>query len=585
MARDLFKVIVTHYYLPDGQRCRKGTPGAIAKRVNSKKWYGRIPGTRNPVPLSANKEAARIMLGEKTKRAALRDAGATDPFESHRKRPLSDHVADFRRELEGRGNSDRYPEETIRRLQRLIGGCRFKLIADISPSRVVDWLADLRQKVHPRAILPDAVESFTLNEAASLLGRKPVSVRAAVYRHRLPAKGNARRLPRATVVALQDLAAKGASARTSNKHLADLKAFCRWLVKDRRTADNPVLHLEPVNEDVDRRHDRRELDTSELRRLLGAARNSERVFRGLDGWDRFHLYATACGTGFRAAALASLTPESFDLDSNSPTVTLAARFAKNRKTKVQPLPADVAELLRAYLQDKPANGPVWSGTWASDRRGAQMLRLDLDAAAIPYVIEGTDGPLFADFHSLRHSYITLAGRAGIDLRTLQELAGHSTPVLTARYSHRKLYDLAGAVEKLPSILPTTLAQVETLSATGTEGAICLRTVCANNDTSGDSPGLAGNLASARPNNDTGRNPLQRQQVAAGSDSSSPAETSILGGIRTRDLRLERPAATPQAPRGHRSVLPTTDRCAGRQQGSRQRHRAAPVGEPDHFTAL
>jgi hypothetical protein len=101
-----------------------------------------------------------------------------------------------------------------------------------------------------------------------------------------------------------------------------------------------------------------------------------------------------------------------------------------------------------------------------------MLRIDLEAAGIPYAVEGPDGPLYADFHSLRHSYLTLGGRAGIDLRTLQELAGHSTPALTARYSHRRLYDLAGAVEKLPSFLPgpadTTAAQA--LRPTGTGGA-------------------------------------------------------------------------------------------------------------------
>jgi integrase len=132
---------------------------------------------------------------------------------------------------------------------------------------------------------------------------------------------------------------------------------------------------------------------------------------------------------------------------------MAARHAKNKKTKVQPLPPDVAELLRDYLVGKPAGQPIWGGTWARDHRGAEMLRGDLDAAGIPYIVEGPDGPLHADFHSLRHSYLTLGGRAGIDLRTLQELAGHSTPALTARYSHRRLHDLAGAVEKLPNFLP------------------------------------------------------------------------------------------------------------------------------------
>src|SRR5262249_33077177 len=156
------------------------------------------------------------------------------------------------------------------------------------------------------------------------------------------------------------------------------------------------------------------------------------------GPDRFALYAAACGTGFRASALASLTPGSFDLESDPPTVTLAARKNKSRKVKVQPLPADVAELLRAYLAGKPAGRPVGEGTgpWARDGRGAESLRPDLEAAGIPYAIAGPDGPLFADFHALRHTSLTLGGRAGIDLRTLQELAGHSTPTLTARYSHR-----------------------------------------------------------------------------------------------------------------------------------------------------
>jgi integrase/recombinase XerC len=149
-----------------------------------------------------------------------------------------------------------------------------------------------------------------------------------------------------------------------------------------------------------------------------------------------------------------------------PNVTLPARHAKNKKTKVQPLPPDIAELLRDYLVGKPDGQPIWGGTWARDRRGAEMLRGDLVAAGIPYIVEGPDGPLYADFHSLRHSYLTLGGRAGIELRTLQELAGHSTPVLTARYSHRRLHDLAGAIEKLPNFLPSATTPLLT---TGTAG--------------------------------------------------------------------------------------------------------------------
>jgi len=296
---------------------------------------------------------------------------------------------------------------------------------------------------------------------------------------------------------------------------------------------------------VDRRHDRRELEVEELRRVLDAARTSAQVFRGLTGPDRYHLYATACGTGFRASALASLTPESFELDADVPVVTLPARHAKNRRTKVQPLPADLVELLRVYLADKPAGRPIWGGTWARDRKGAEMLRIDLEVAGVPYAVEGPDGPLFADFHSLRHTYLTLGGRAGIDLRTLQELAGHSTPTLTARYSHRRLHDLAGAVEKLPSMLPTG-PTAEAAKATGTDGKAELSTsqvssVCTGfvqtNDTARVSLRLADTDGESRGRNTTGRNSQVSQGVEAGCNPVRAVDRRAGDGARTHDSHV------------------------------------------------
>jgi integrase len=54
------------------------------------------------------------------------------------------------------------------------------------------------------------------------------------------------------------------------------------------------------------------------------------------------------------------------------------------------------------------------------------LQADLAAAGIPY--ETDEG--FADFHSMRHLFITGLCRAGVRVSTAQALARHSTPVLT-----------------------------------------------------------------------------------------------------------------------------------------------------------
>lgn len=43
------------------------------------------------------------------------------------------------------------------------------------------------------------------------------------------------------------------------------------------------------------------------------------------------LYRVASGTGFRANELRSITPESFDLDADPPTITLAAASRKRHR--------------------------------------------------------------------------------------------------------------------------------------------------------------------------------------------------------------------------------------------------------------
>ncbi len=160
------------------------------------------------------------------------------------------------------------------------------------------------------------------------------------------------------------------------------------------------------------------------------------------------IYHTACGTGFRAGELSRLTPESFDLDAVLPVVRLPARGTKNKKVAVQPLPAGLAAELRPYIAGRAPGKPVWPGCWRY--RAADMLKVDLAAAGIPYEVQGPDGPLYADFHALRHTYVTLLERAGASVKTAQALGRHSDPRLTMnRYAHADQAALAAAVDRLP----------------------------------------------------------------------------------------------------------------------------------------
>jgi integrase len=439
-------------------------------RVVSPTWYGRVKGV--VVPLCTNKAAAEVMLADKIREAERGVAGMVDPHDKHNKAPLAEHLDAWRDDLLAKGTTRGQVDLVVSRARRVVEGCGFaklpELVAADSATAVQAFLAEMRRP----AIAPDLPRGkteWTKAELALALGVQPCTVNALVRRHRLDAMGNgkARRYPLPTVLALLEQSSQGNSIQTSNHYLAAIKQFCRWLVRNGRTAKNPFADLSGGNVRLDRRHDRQTLSAGQLRSLLEKTRDSDRLFRGLAGRDRMALYATACGIGFRRNELASLTPEHFDLG-DSPTVTISARKAKNRTRETLPLASALADLLRAYLEGKPAGLPLWPGTWV--QRAAEMLRLDLEPAGIPYVVPGPDGPLYADLHSLRHSFVALLDQAGVSLKQAMQLARHSDPKLTmARYGKARLSDLAGAVDRLPDLTtPANRTMPVILRATGTD---------------------------------------------------------------------------------------------------------------------
>jgi integrase len=442
-------------------------------RLLSRKWYGEYTdadGCSQCVPLSTDKTAAQQMLTELVRKAELGKAGIVDPFERHRRRPLVDHLAEWETSLRASGASAKYVSQTVACARRVVKGCRFALMNDLSASRVQQYLADLRERRRTLPPLDPAKVTYAKVELAQLLGVKPPAILALVRRHRLEAtgKGKARRYPKTTAEALRSLRTRGRSIKTSNLYLDAIKQFTAWLVQDRRLPDNPLAHLSGGNVKLDRRHDRQTLMADQLCRVIQSAGQSARKFRGLTGTDRAMLYSVACASGFRASELASLHPDDFTLDDEPPTVTLAAEYAKNGKTAVQPLPPDMVEIVRGYLASRQADQPIWPGTWP--KKAAEMISLDLEAVGIPYVVEGTDGPLYADFHALRHSFIALLDKSGATLKEAMQLARHSDPKLTmAVYGRAQLHDLGQAVSRLPSLRSAPVTESAALAATGTNG--------------------------------------------------------------------------------------------------------------------
>jgi integrase len=453
------------------------TTDQSGKRVTRRttKWYGRYVdelGVQRRVPLSPNKAAAQQMLAELVKQVERRKAGLFTPAEEHGRRPLTEHLADYERELFSRGIGAEQVQLTVGRVRAVLDGCTFVFPRDVQAAPIREFLASLRQEP-ARPDVP-AQEWFTPVELAKLLDVTRGAVTSFIRRHGLRAtgkgRGRARRFPRSTALALVDITCRGLGSQTVAYYWREAKAFCRWMAsaKQQRLTLNPLADEKGPNAREEPRHDRRPLPPDELRRLLDVARASAWSWRGLTGSDRWHLYLVACVTGYRRKELASLTPKSFDFDGEPPLVTLPGKRTKNKRLAEQPLPADVVAVLRDYLAGKAPNTPLWPRPIL--KQIVVALRHDLEEAGIPYVVDGPEGPLYFDFHALRHSYVLMLDQSGATLKEAMQLARHSDPKLTAaRYGRLQLHDLGAAVERLPSLVRPSGQPLDRLQATGTEG--------------------------------------------------------------------------------------------------------------------
>ncbi len=272
------------------------------------------------------------------------------------------------------------------------------------------------------------------------------------------------------------LRARGHNTDTVNHYIRAAKGFSRWLWKDGRAREHHLAHLATSSPDSDRRRPRRALTPDEATRVVQAAERGS-ICWSIEGPERAMLYRLALGTGFRADELRSLTPEDFNLTASTPTARCRAGYTKNGKEAIQPLAQSLADQIRPWLAGKEPGRPIFERLTSHT---AEMLRIDLEAASVPYE---TDSGV-ADFHSLRGCYISYLVASGASVKTCQTLARHSDPKLTIGiYAKASRYDLDSAVEALPDLTPKSpLRESGALAATGTDGATRRATEARGHDT-------------------------------------------------------------------------------------------------------
>ena len=150
------------------------------------------------------------------------------------------------------------------------------------------------------------------------------------------------------------------------------------------------------------------------------------------------------GCGLRVSEVAELTRS--QLEAREGWVQI---FGKGRKERWVPTNPTAVTAIEAYFKNRP---PLedrelvfvnFRGTRLTARSIARILARQLIRAA-QFSPDWVDANRKASPHALRHSFATHLLVAGADLRSIQELLGHSSLSSTQRYTHLNLGELSDA---------------------------------------------------------------------------------------------------------------------------------------------
>lgn len=210
---------------------------------------------------------------------------------------------------------------------------------------------------------------------------------------------------------------RGRKPATQARHVAAIRTFYRWLASLELVQDTPAELLSPPK----------------------AGRKLPRVLTEVEASDvcdaqpvsapaslRDHaLVELLYGAGLRVGEAHALDRADLQLDQG----LVHVRHGKGGKERIVPLGPPAIQALRAWLQASPTDEPAVFLNRQGGRLSTRSMRRIVKRYALSQGVAGVHP------HALRHSFATHLLDSGADLRSIQELLGHSSLSTTQRYTH------------------------------------------------------------------------------------------------------------------------------------------------------
>jgi len=242
--------------------------------------------------------------------------------------------------------------------------------------------------------------------------------------------------PREAVNYLIQRSKANISSRTQAKHMSALRSFHRFLCDSEIREDNPFDTIEMPKTGLQLP---KSVPYEAVDHILAVIDTSDKLGLGVRDKALFELIYSC---GLRVSEACTL-----QLSDYREKERLLRVLGKGNKERLVPVGAYAHEALQLYLETVRPNllGPhIHEQTIFLGRRGKPLTRASVWKRFKSYAdLAQVD----AKVHTLRHSFASHLLRGGADLRSVQELLGHSDIRTTQVYTHTETEDLLQAYRK------------------------------------------------------------------------------------------------------------------------------------------
>lgn len=232
---------------------------------------------------------------------------------------------------------------------------------------------------------------------------------------------------------------RGVSDATRNRKHAAINCFFNALIEMELLQTNPAAGIKKSKTEINR--EPVYLDESDLQRFLSSV---EGKYKGRN----LAIFLLMSYMGLRVGEVHTLNLSDYNVERHSLRV-----FGKGRKWRNVPVPDDVVPFLELALEERLEPWRSKEEAMFTSQKGRRLsIRGIQQIAADTFDRFQSDVPASQrrpySSHKLRHSFATMLLRKGADLRTVQELLGHSSIQTTTVYTHITSKEKEEAMSKL-----------------------------------------------------------------------------------------------------------------------------------------